>query len=200
VIGTPFTSSITKYGRPFAVAPPSSTLAMFGWSISASAWRSASNRTTTSRVSMPSLTIFSATLRTTGSRCSAIHTVPMPPSPMHGLEDAGQFHGHWAKEDTRARKFAGVWGSRGRSCALVDGEPVSGEGRRGGSAGGEPVPTVHGAAAKRSSGHARQRCKQVAGGVRGGLDGARGRVGGGAACRGAVRARAAPGEWSPRRR
>jgi hypothetical protein len=55
---------------------------MCGWSISASAWRSASNRTTTSRVSMPSLTIFSATLRTTGSRCSAIHTVPMPPSPI----------------------------------------------------------------------------------------------------------------------
>ena len=30
VIGTPRTSSITKYGRPVSVAPASSTLAMFG--------------------------------------------------------------------------------------------------------------------------------------------------------------------------
>ena len=33
VIGTPWTSSMTKYGRPASVAPASSTLAMFGWSI-----------------------------------------------------------------------------------------------------------------------------------------------------------------------
>src|SRR5205814_7563936 len=44
VIGTPCTSSITKYGRPPSVAPASKTLAIFSWSISASAWRSASNR------------------------------------------------------------------------------------------------------------------------------------------------------------
>ena len=37
VIGTPLTSSMTKYGRPLSVAPASSTLAMFGWSIMASA-------------------------------------------------------------------------------------------------------------------------------------------------------------------
>ncbi len=37
VMGTPFTSSITKYGRPSAVAPPSSTFAMLGCSITASA-------------------------------------------------------------------------------------------------------------------------------------------------------------------
>ena len=29
VIGTPLTSSITKYGRPLVVSPPSSTLAIF---------------------------------------------------------------------------------------------------------------------------------------------------------------------------
>ena len=63
MIGTPLTSSITKYGRPVSVAPASSTLAMFGWSISASACRSASNRAITCRVSMPGLMIFSATLR-----------------------------------------------------------------------------------------------------------------------------------------
>src|SRR5438128_12131625 len=34
VTGMPRTSSITKYGRPLSVAPASSTLAMFGWSIS----------------------------------------------------------------------------------------------------------------------------------------------------------------------
>ena len=47
VIGTPLTSSMTKYGRPASVVPASSTLAMFGWSISARACRSASNRAMT---------------------------------------------------------------------------------------------------------------------------------------------------------
>ena len=49
VIGTPLTSSITKYGRPLSVVPASSTLAMFGWSISARACRSASKRAITCR-------------------------------------------------------------------------------------------------------------------------------------------------------
>ena len=40
---------------------------MFGWSIRASAWRSASKRAITCRVSMPSLMILRATLRRTGS-------------------------------------------------------------------------------------------------------------------------------------
>ena len=46
--------------RPAArrVVPASSTLAMFGWSISASACRSASNRAITCRVSIPGLMIF----------------------------------------------------------------------------------------------------------------------------------------------
>jgi len=35
---------MTKNGRPVLVAPASSTFAIFGWSISARAWRSASNR------------------------------------------------------------------------------------------------------------------------------------------------------------
>ena len=58
MIGTPLTSSITKYGRPLSVVPASSTLAMFGWSIIASACRSASKRAITCRVSMPGLMIF----------------------------------------------------------------------------------------------------------------------------------------------
>ena len=62
VIGTPLTSSITKYGRPASVVPASSTLAMFGWSISASACRSASKRAITCRVSIPGLMTFSATV------------------------------------------------------------------------------------------------------------------------------------------
>ena len=82
VIGTPCTSSITKYGRPVSVAPASSTLAMFGWSISASACRSASKRAITCRVSMPGLMTFSATLRRTGCCCSAMNTTPKPPSPI----------------------------------------------------------------------------------------------------------------------
>ena len=48
VIGTPATYSMTKYGRPSGVLPPSKTRAMAGWSIIASAWRSDSNRATTS--------------------------------------------------------------------------------------------------------------------------------------------------------
>ncbi len=72
VIGTPLTSSITKYGRPVSVAPASSTRAMFGWSISASAWRSASKRAMTCLVSIPSLMTFSATRRRTGCSCSAM--------------------------------------------------------------------------------------------------------------------------------
>ena len=55
---------------------------MFGWSIRASACRSASKRAMTCRVSMPGLMIFSATLRRTGSCCSAMKTTPMPPSPI----------------------------------------------------------------------------------------------------------------------
>jgi len=43
-----------EVGRPASVAPASRTRAMFGWSMSASAWRSASKRATTSFVSMPS--------------------------------------------------------------------------------------------------------------------------------------------------
>jgi hypothetical protein len=52
---------------------------MFAWSISASAWRSASKRATTCFVSIPSLMILSATFRRTGSSCSAIYTTPQPP-------------------------------------------------------------------------------------------------------------------------
>jgi hypothetical protein len=82
VIGTPRTSSITKYGRPVGVAPASSTFAMLGWSIMASACRSASNRPITCRVSIPGLTIFSATFRLIGAVCCAMYTNPKPPSPI----------------------------------------------------------------------------------------------------------------------
>jgi hypothetical protein len=65
-MGMPRTSSMTKYGRPESVAPASKTLAICGWFIIASACRSASNRATTWRVSMPSLITLSATVRRTG--------------------------------------------------------------------------------------------------------------------------------------
>ncbi len=64
------------------MAPPSSTLAMFGWSIMARACRSASNRATTCRVSIPGLMTLRATLRRTGWVCSAMKTTPKPPSPI----------------------------------------------------------------------------------------------------------------------
>jgi len=47
VMGTPWTSSMTKYGRPDSVAPTSRTRAMLRWSIIARAWRSASKRAIT---------------------------------------------------------------------------------------------------------------------------------------------------------
>ncbi|HVK08094.1 MAG TPA: hypothetical protein VM597_04890, partial [Gemmataceae bacterium] len=74
VMVTPRTSSITKYGRPSAVAPPSNTRAMLGWSILASACRSPSNRARTCFESIPALMSFRATSRRTGSVCSARHT------------------------------------------------------------------------------------------------------------------------------
>ena len=55
---------------------------MLGWSIRARACRSASKRASTCRESMPALMSLSATSRLTGSVCSAIQTVPMPPSPI----------------------------------------------------------------------------------------------------------------------
>ena len=66
VIGTPWTSSMTKYGRPASVAPPSKTRAMLTWSIIARACRSASKRAMTWRLSMPGLMTLRATLRCTG--------------------------------------------------------------------------------------------------------------------------------------
>src|SRR5262245_19283893 len=73
---------MTKYGRPALVVPPSSTRAMLGWSISASACRSASKRAITCWESIPALISLTATRRFTGAVCCAIQTVPMPPSPI----------------------------------------------------------------------------------------------------------------------
>ena len=61
----PFTSSMTKNGRPESVVPASSTLAMFGWSIMARACRSASNRVSTAFESIPALMTLTATARFT---------------------------------------------------------------------------------------------------------------------------------------
>ena len=55
---------------------------MLGWSMSARAWRSASKRAITCRVSMPGFNILRATLRRTGCCCSAMNTRPKPPSPI----------------------------------------------------------------------------------------------------------------------
>ena len=81
VMGSPSTNSMTKYGRPLGARPASMTRATLGWSIIASAWRSASKRVMMRRDSMPALRIFSATVRLTGSDCEARKTRPNPPSP-----------------------------------------------------------------------------------------------------------------------
>ena len=56
---------------PSTVKAASNTRAMWGWSIMAKAWRSASKRAITCLVSIPSLMIFRATRRRTGFSCSA---------------------------------------------------------------------------------------------------------------------------------
>ena len=73
---------MTKNGRPLSVVPASKTFAIWLWSMSARAWRSASNRAMTRAVSIPGLMTLSATLRRTGVSCSAMKTTPMPPSPI----------------------------------------------------------------------------------------------------------------------
>ena len=82
VIGMPLISSMTKNGRPLSVAPASSTRAILGCSIIASACRSASKRARTWAESMPGLITFRATRRRTGWSCSAMNTAPIPPSPI----------------------------------------------------------------------------------------------------------------------
>ena len=91
--GRPLTSSMTKNGCPVGVSPPSSTRAMLGWSIIASAWRSCSNRASTAAESMPVLISLSATLRLTGSVCLATQTSPMPPSPICFRSSYGPIRG-----------------------------------------------------------------------------------------------------------
>ena len=81
VIGSPCTSSITKYGSPRSVAPASNTFAMsvvvhqrqrlaLGFEA----------RDDLARVH-PALMILSATRRRTGPVCAALYTIPIPPSP-----------------------------------------------------------------------------------------------------------------------
>ena len=62
-----------------SVVPASKTLAMLGWSIRASAWRSAPNRARTWRLSMPALMSFSATVRRTGGSARPCRPCPCPP-------------------------------------------------------------------------------------------------------------------------
>ena len=57
-----------KRPAPLRVVPASSSLAMCGWSISASACRSASNRARSTSRSIPALISLTATRRLTGSR------------------------------------------------------------------------------------------------------------------------------------
>ena len=73
---------MTKKGRPNSVVPASRNLAIDGWSMSASACRSASSRAMNWAESIPGLITLSAAVRRTGDDCSARKTTPMPPSPI----------------------------------------------------------------------------------------------------------------------
>ena len=105
---------------------------MFGWSISASACRSASKRAMTCRESMPALISLTATSRLTGSVCWAIQTLPMPPSPIcssslygpitvPGLSVVG-----WSMVAGNARRRTvqqAVWAVGGGQQRLDEGDP-----------------------------------------------------------------------------
>jgi thiazole synthase len=71
VIAVPGTSSMAKYATPSSVVPASKMRAMFGWSMTASACRSASKRARAEALLRPPCTTLSATSRRTGSDCSA---------------------------------------------------------------------------------------------------------------------------------
>ena len=59
--GAPSTNSITRYGRPSGVVPPSSSRAMFGWSRPARICRSVRKRRTMESVSIPRFRTLRAT-------------------------------------------------------------------------------------------------------------------------------------------
>src|SRR5216110_597646 len=100
VIGTPWTSSMTKYGRPVSVAPPSKTRAMLTWSIIASACRSASKRAMTCRLSMPALMILNATL------LDGLSLFGRPDDAHAALADLLQ---QLVRADDRAATFGDLW-------------------------------------------------------------------------------------------
>src|SRR5262245_5585735 len=81
VIGTPGTNSMAKNGTPPAT-PASSTLAMLGWSITARACRSWSNRRSIWAEPAPWRSSLRGTRRCTDSVWSAGQTSPIPPSPI----------------------------------------------------------------------------------------------------------------------
>ena len=72
VIGTPCTSSMTKYGRPVSVVPASKTLAMWVWSITARRLALGFEPRDDLGAVHPRLDDLSATLRRTGCSCSAM--------------------------------------------------------------------------------------------------------------------------------
>ena len=150
VSGGPATSSMTKNGEPVSVTPPSRTLAMLGWSIRASACRSAPNRASRACESIPLLISLTATVRRTGSVCRAAQTSPMPPSPIRSrnvyrpaMTVPASASGVWVAVGT-ARTVAGgpgwsavSWGTDGAGTPSGGGRWV----RVGSSAGVIAVPS-----------------------------------------------------------
>src|SRR5262249_2713300 len=92
----------------------------------ASACRSASNRASTARLSMPALISLTATNRLTGSVCRAIQTVPIPPSPTSSTSLS-------LPAMTVPARSVAAW-----FAAVVPGPP--GGGGRGAGGGGGPGP------------------------------------------------------------
>ena len=82
MIGVPSTNSITKYGNPSVVVPPSKSRVMFGCSRLARIWRSIRKRRRTSSVSVPRLrTLIATRFSKCPSARSARYTAPIPPRP-----------------------------------------------------------------------------------------------------------------------
>ena len=117
--GCPSTSSITRYGKPAAVVPPSYRWAMLGWRSPARMRRSAARRSAL-RASGSPCRSFTATLRSyRPSARSARYTTPMPPAPRRSPSRHGPSMSPGFSSGAAMRASRPSSGARARSSATV---------------------------------------------------------------------------------
>jgi hypothetical protein len=100
----PSSSSMTMYGAPDSVVPESKTCTTCGLFTCAATMASRANRASTSARPSSPLAMSLTTTRVSSTRCSASHTVPIPPCPI-----------------VRTRRTLGVTKSPGLSSSVFEG-------------------------------------------------------------------------------